>query len=232
MYTINSLVERLSTVAHFNEVSLNDLKTIVTAGRVLRFKKNKILFHEGEPCAGLFVLFTGRVKLCKFSVQGQETIVSVIKPVIMFNEVSVLDDGSNPVTAVAIEDCVTWKISQVQFQTLLKEYPILGLSLLKVLATRSRILLSLFEDISTLSVKSRVAKVLLDISQNGESKINRKQYTNLEMAARAATGAPQFSRALKAFKEFNVIRCTRTSLEISLPQRLAQIAQMPRGDQG
>ena len=231
MYTIKSLVKQLSTVSHFKEVSLRDLTTIVIAGQVFRFKKDRILFREGEPGAGLFVLFTGRVKLCKFSIQGQETIVSVIKPVIMFNEVPVLDSGSNPVTAVAIEDCVTWKISQEKFQTLLKQHPVLGLSLLKVLATRSRILLSLFEDVSTLSVKSRVAKVLLDISQNGENKIDRTQCTNLEMAARAATGAPQFSRALKVFREFNVINSTRTSIEIFLPQRLAQIAQMPRGNQ-
>jgi len=232
MYTIKSLVKRISTVAHFKELSISNLTEIVTAGQVLRFRKDTVLFREGELCAGLFVLFTGRVKLCKFSIQGQETIVSVIKPVIMFNEVPVLDEGLNPVTAMAIEDCVTWQMSQEQFQTLLKQYPVLGLSLLKVLATRSRILLSLFEDVSTLSVKSRVAKVLLEISQNGQMKIDRKKHTNIEMAARAATGAPQFSRALKSFKEFDVINCTRTSIEISLPQRLAQIAQMPLTDQG
>jgi CRP-like cAMP-binding protein len=232
MYTIKSLVKRISTVAHFKELSINDLTTIVTSGQVLHFKKDATLFDEGGACAGLFVLFTGRVKLCKFSIQGQETIITVIKPVIMFNEVPVLDEGFNPVTAVAVEDCVAWQMSQEKFQMLLKEYPILGLSLLKVLATRSRVLLSLFEDVSTLSVKSRVAKVLLDISQNGEIRITRKKYTNLEMAAHAATGAPQFSRALKSFKEFNVITCTRTSIEISLPQRLAQIAQMPLTDQG
>ena len=55
-------------------------------------------------CAGMFVLLAGQVHLRKLGPQGQESILAVIEPVIMFNEVAVLDGGPNLTTAVAAQD--------------------------------------------------------------------------------------------------------------------------------
>jgi len=55
-------------------------------------------------------LLSGRVHLCKLGPNGQQQIMAVIEPVIMFNEITVLDGGPNPTMALAVEDCVTWNI--------------------------------------------------------------------------------------------------------------------------
>ena len=108
MIDLQSLVGRLGTVPLFKGLSETARKEIVFAGQVLNYPAGTNIFSEGEPCSGLYVLFTGQVHLYKLGLQGQETIVSIIKPVVMFNEVAVLDGGPNPVTAVAVQDCTLW----------------------------------------------------------------------------------------------------------------------------
>ncbi|NIP44079.1 MAG: cyclic nucleotide-binding domain-containing protein, partial [Gammaproteobacteria bacterium] len=63
-----------------------------------------IIFREGEDCSGLFVLLKGLVHLYKMGLQGKETIVTSVQPVIMFNEVPIIDGGPNPVTALAVQE--------------------------------------------------------------------------------------------------------------------------------
>jgi CRP-like cAMP-binding protein len=82
------LIAQLQRVEHFKRLPEVDVRAIVTAGRVRRFAAGEILFAEGAPCAGMFVLLTGQVHLRKLGPQGQESILAVIEPVIMFNGVT------------------------------------------------------------------------------------------------------------------------------------------------
>jgi CRP/FNR family cyclic AMP-dependent transcriptional regulator len=115
----------------------------------------------------MFVLMRGMVHLCKIGPQGQINIMAVVEPVIMFNEITVLDGGSNPVTAVAVKDCLIWQIGYDSFQALLEKIPQVGLSLLRVLARRNRQMIAQYEDLSFRSVIARTAKLILDLSEYG-----------------------------------------------------------------
>jgi CRP-like cAMP-binding protein len=119
MFEIPDLVTRLAKVRHFRALPPRAISEIVTSGQVQTYSVGSIIYHEGWECSGLFVLFRGRVHLCKTCFQGQESIISVIEPVIMFNEVAVLDGDVNPVTAIAFQKSVTWHISRDRFQILI-----------------------------------------------------------------------------------------------------------------
>jgi CRP/FNR family transcriptional regulator len=174
----------------------------------------------------MFVLLTGQVHLCKLGPQGQESILAVIEPVIMFNEVAVLDGGPNPATAIAIQDCITWNVSCTAFRDLMRRYPQVGLGLLPVLAARNRFLISQYEDLSFRSVLARTAKLLLDLSQYGRQTIQRREHTIYEMAARIATVPEAVSRSLKTFKKDGCIVSTRASITVRQPEALARAAQI------
>lgn len=226
MYSVPSLVQRLKKVSHFKDLPPNALFEIVTAGEIRQFPKGRVIYTEGEPCSGLFVLFHGRIHLCKISPQGQQSIIGVITPVIMFNEVPVLDGGSNPVTAIVDESCVVWRLSGVKFRELAQRYPVIGLSLLSVLASRNRMLLSFCEGVNFRSVMGRTAQILLDLSQHGTTTINRRQHPNHILAARAATVPEPFCRAVSVLRQHGTIQCTRAAITVIDPQRLAQIAEV------
>lgn len=225
--TIN-LVESLGRVEHFKRFPEADRAEIVNAGQVRTFSAGSVIFREGESAAGMFVLFDGHVHLCKIGPQGQQSIVAEIEPVIMFNEVTVLDGGSNLTTAIAMQDCATWNVSAENFQTLLKRYPIVGLGLLRVLATRTRNLLAQYEDLSFRSVVARTAKLLLDLSDHGKRPIDRKAFTNADMAAKISTVPEALSRSLQIFRKNGDITCTRAVIIVNQPQTLERFAQIER----
>jgi CRP-like cAMP-binding protein len=152
--------------------------------------------------------------------------MGVIKPVIMFNEVAALDGGVNPATAVAIRDCLIWQVSFDRFQVLMEHYPQVGMGLLRVLAARNRLLISHYEDLSFRSVLARTAKLLLDLSQQGDKSIDRREHTNYELAARVGTVPEALSRSLRFFREQGYISGNRASLEVNVPDKLAEQAEL------
>lgn len=226
---ISELAERLRNVGHFQSFPQADLETIVSSGTIRTFAAGSAIFSEGEPCAGMFVLLSGHVHLCKLGPQGQQSLLAEIAPVIMFNEVSVLDGGTNLATAVAMEECVTWHISHEGFQALMRRYPVVGLGLLRVLAMRTRFLLSQYEDLSFRSVLARTAKLLLDLSDYGKRPIQRKEHPNHEMAARISTVPEALSRSLQVFRKNGDVVCTRGTITVCAPEMLARLAQIDAG---
>lgn len=224
MYDIDALTELLSRVSHFRDMEASDRRVIITAGEVLHFSENATIFAEGEPCAGMYVLLQGQVQLRKIGPQGREQILAVVNPVVMFNEVPVLDNGPNVATAVASQPSVSWHVTSGAFWQLLRRYPPMGFGLLRVLAARNRFLVSQYEDLSFRSVMARTAKLLLDLSQDGQWPIDRWENPNVELAARVATGPEPFSRSLGVLRRDGYVECTRDIIRVLLPDVLAEMA--------
>jgi len=226
MESVSNLVDRLKTVKHFSKFSQAQLRSIVTAGQLRRFAGGETIFREGEACAGMFVLLHGRVHLCKLGPQGQINIMSVVNPVIMFNEVAVLDGGPNPLTALAAENCLVWQIGYRSFQDLLEATPQIGLGLLRVLATRNRQMIAHYEDLSFRSVVARTAKLILDLSNGGGQPINRRICSIEEMAHRIATVPEAISRSLNTIKGRGLVEVSRAEIVVTSVEELKILAQI------
>jgi CRP-like cAMP-binding protein len=226
MFDLPTLVGRIGTVSHFKNLSANDLKTIVCAGQLIRYPEGKVIFEEGGPCSGLYVLLAGGVNLVKCGPQGQLSIIGVIKPVIMFNEVAVLDGGPNPVRSITFKDSITWQINKERFHFLMARYPSMGLGLLKVMAKRNRDLISRCEDIAFRTVLGRTAKLLLELSKNGSKPISRREHSNQELAAKAATVPEPISRSINTLRQSGLISCDRHRITINSTEGLAELAEI------
>ncbi len=226
MDEIHFLAERLHQVRHFQNTPIEVIETIIKSGHPRNYSRGEIIFHEQDPCAGFFVLIKGEVSLSKMSPDGKEGILTILEPVIMFNEVSALDGGVNPITASAHTDIYLWQISYENFQQLLLHFPQVGISLLGVLARRNRQLLTYYGDLSFRSVQARLSKHLVDISRNGTQVIDRKQHTNQLIAGQVITTPEAVSRTLRLLACAGVIGCNRreiTVLDLARLQFMAQI---------
>jgi CRP/FNR family transcriptional regulator len=221
---ISHLTNSLKNVRHFRQLPISAISEVVRAGRTANYQAGEVIFREGDSCSGLHVLIRGQVHLYKCGVHGQEAIISVIQPVIMFNEVAALDGEDNPITAVAAEDSLTWRIGHQRFTELIQKYPPVGTSLLKVLAKRNRLLMESFEDLFSRPVRARVARVILDLSAFGKTPIDRGQHTNLKIAALAATVPEAVSRSLQIFREDSLIETSRQEINILQSEKLAKLA--------
>lgn len=218
----------LGSVWHFRHLSMRDLLTIVNSGQLKRFRADAVIFQELNPAAGMFVLFTGKVHLCRLSQSGQVQILSVVEPVTMFNEATAIDGGPNPYTAVAMKDCLTWNIGHEAFEELVKRYPdpVIGLAMLRVLAGRTRSLIDLCEDLSFRSVVARVAKLILDLSEGGAKPIDRHEHPIRDLSASIATVPETISRTLRYLDDRGFIECTRRRITVLQPAELSKEAQL------
>jgi CRP/FNR family transcriptional regulator len=221
-----NLAKLLGRVWHFRKLKLTDLQLIVSAGNLRRFRSGEMIFQEAAPSAGMFVLFSGKVHLCKLGPSGQEQIISIIEPVIMFNELSAIDGGPNPFTANCVDDCLTWNIDHQAFLDMVRRYPDpeIGLGLLRVLSARTRLLIGRVDDLSFRPVVARTAKLILNLSENGTKVIDRRQNPLKEMSARVATVPEAISRSLKSLQEDQFIEYSRTEITVLDAAALANLA--------
>jgi CRP-like cAMP-binding protein len=177
----------------------------------------------------MFVLLKGHVHICKLGLQGQQSIIADIDPVIMFNEVALLDGGSNPYTAIAAQNSFAWQISLESYQKLLKryaqdQYMEVALGLLGIMANRYRQLLDSYADLSFLTVPNRVAKLIYELSDQGKISIYRRENSINEMAAHIACAPEAISRSLNILKCQGIIDTTRTTITVLGPEELAKLA--------
>ena len=230
MESSESLAERLGKVSYFMKLSMADRLTIVFAGHMRLFSSDTTIFSEGDPCAGMFVLLKGHVHICKLGPQGQQNIIADIDPVIMFNEVALLDGGPNPYTAIATQNSLAWQISYEAYQKLLHRYAQdlymeVSLGLLGIMASRYRQLLENYADLSFLTVPNRVAKLIYELSAQGRVPINRHENSINEMAAHIASVPEAISRSLNILKCQGIITTSRTTITVLEPLELARLAK-------
>lgn len=228
--TPQSLAERLGNVSHFIKLPLADRLAIILAGQMRLFAPDTIIFFEEEPCAGLFVLLKGHVHLCKLGPHGQQNIISDVDPVIMFNEVALMDGGPNPYTAIATRNSFVWHISLQAYQKLLAkyakdEYMRVALGLLGIMSDRYRQLLNTYADLSFLTVPVRVAKLIYELSAQGTLPIDRHEIPIHEMAARIATVPEAISRSLNLLRSQGIVSTDRASILVLKPEQLARMAE-------
>ncbi|TFG65504.1 MAG: Crp/Fnr family transcriptional regulator, partial [Anaerolineales bacterium] len=207
----------------------------ILAGHMRRFPPDTVIFSEQEPCAGMFVLFKGHVHISTLGPQGKQNIIADINPVIMFNEVALLDGGPNPYSAVTTQKCIAWQISRAAYLKLLQRhaqdvYMQVSLGLLDIMASRYRQLLGNYADLSFLNVPIRVAKLIYELSDNGQTPINRQGNSLVEMAAHIASVPEAVSRALNFLKCQGIIATSRTAITILKPEELARMAMIGSGD--
>ena len=97
-----------------------------------------------------------------------------------------------------------------------------------MLAERNRLIVAQYYDLSFRSVLARTAKLLLELSQNGQQTIHRRDNPIHMLAARIATVPEAVSRALKEIEKQGAISMTRSTIEVRLPWVLANLAQVDR----
>ncbi len=86
--------------------SLTEKEMSALATRVSRrhFDRGELLFSEGDPCEGLFLVASGKIRIFKLSPSGREQVLAAEGPGSSFAELPVFDGGNYPASASALED--------------------------------------------------------------------------------------------------------------------------------
>src|SRR5579872_4978658 len=131
------------------------------------FDRGEVLFSEGDPCTGLFLVASGKIRIFKLSPSGREQVLAVEGPGSSFAELPVFDGGVYPASASALEDAEVLFISRKDFHNYCREHPEVALKVLAVVGSRLRRLVGIIEDLSFTTVRQRLISLLLRLAQAG-----------------------------------------------------------------
>jgi CRP-like cAMP-binding protein len=125
------------------------------------FKKQSVIFAQGEPGDALFGVVSGRVRISASGVGGQEVFLNFMEPGDTFGEIAVMDGLPRTAGATAVELTTVIVIKRADLFELLEREPKLAIHLLKLLCERLRWTSELVEESVFLTGPARLAKRLL-----------------------------------------------------------------------
>jgi len=198
--------------------------TFIARARRRRFDAGELITREDETCAGLFVTVSGLVKVFKTSIHGREQILRYAPPGSSFNEVTVLDGGSNPTSAEAVVSTEVLVFSRQLMLELIDTDPKVARSVIDSLTGLYRHLMELVEDLSFRHVSERVARVLLQSVMPhpgvGAGVDMQRRLTQSEIAEIIGSTREVVGRALRGLEESGAIRVDRGVISLVDPTKL------------
>jgi CRP-like cAMP-binding protein len=203
------VVSKLATLAQIPLLaSLNETEIQALAQRAVerRFAPEEMLFWEGEPCAGIFLIVQGSVKIFKTSTGGREMMLALDTAPSTVAELPLFDGGPYPASVRAVEPVVSLFVNKADFHQVCRQYPEVALKVLAVVGRRLRHLVGVVEAMTFGSVTQRLARLLLDASRQASADAFDLPLTHQELASRLGTVREVVSRNLARFRAEGLLR--------------------------
>ena len=215
----------LAKIPLFASLTESELQALAQRAVERRFAPDEMLFWEGEPCDGIFLILEGSVKIFKTSIGGREMMLALEPAPSTVAELPLFDGGPYPASVRAVEPVVSLFIGKSDFQQVCRQYPDVGLKVLAVVGRRLRHLVSVVESMTFGSVTERLARLLLDAARQAHSNEFDFPLTHQEVASRLGTVREVVSRNLARFRAAGLIRIEGRQVRIEDRAGLEQEAQ-------
>jgi CRP/FNR family transcriptional regulator len=201
----------LKKVPLFADLTEKELSFLAERAVPHRLQSGEMIFSEGEPCEGLYVVESGAIKVFKTSASGREQVLTIEGAGGSVAELPVFDGGAYPASASALNEATLLFVSKRDFQALCLEHPQVALKVLKVVGARLRRLVGIIEELSFTTVRHRLAALLLRLAKRRGKRTPRGVEfsllgSNQELAAHIGTVRELVSRNLSRLQAEGIVR--------------------------
>ncbi len=200
------------------------------------YSRGSVLFIEGQPSSGVYILCRGRVKLSTCSREGKIIILQISEPGEVLGLSAVVSELPYEATAEVLEPCQVNYVRKGDFLRFLQQNADACLSAVRQM---SRNYQTAHLQICSLGLSSSVADKLAKLflgwcnsngngngngNDNENSSIRLKiSYTHEEIAEMIGTSRETVSRLLKTFRERKLITLKGSDLTIHDKKKLEMI---------
>jgi CRP/FNR family transcriptional regulator, cyclic AMP receptor protein len=144
------------------------LAKVGTGKKISKYRKDQIIFAQGEIADAVFYIQEGKVKIVVISDQGKEAVVAILEPDQFFGEGCLNGQSIRIATATAMEDCLLTSITKTAMMAVLKSEPKFSEMFVAYLISRnSRVEEDLIDQLFNSSEK-RLARLLLLLAHFGK----------------------------------------------------------------
>jgi CRP/FNR family transcriptional regulator len=214
----------LASCAFFSQVDGPTRTRLVRMSVRRDYAKGEVIFRDGDPAPGVFVVASGLVRVFKLAPSGKEHVLHLAGPGMTFAEVAVLGNFPCPAFAEALEETHCVLLPVEPFLRALREDHQLSLQILSSMAMWVKSLVSLLEDIVLRDAIGRVAGYLLQAQSEPGAAVSLPSLKK-HIASHLNLTSETLSRTLRQLRDERLIGETEAGLVIRNAQGLQQIAE-------
>ena len=219
-----TLLDQVPLFASLKQDHLNELAGKMTTRE---YRQSDVIFHKDDPGSILYIIKEGQVKITTPSPDGEEVILAIFTKGDFFGELSLLDECPRSAGAVAMSPTQVYTLHRVDFIDFICRNAELAIDMLATLSRRLRRTDSLVEDAVFLNLPARLAKQLLELSENHGVKtdegieidlhLTQQDLANIVGASRVAV-----NKQLGLFQSRGLIRVGRQRITLLRPDDLGK----------
>ncbi len=236
-----NVVDVLQTCRLFAQVGERGFQRLAAMARLSRFAKGELIFRQGQPCPGAYVVGEGLVRIFKTGPGGKEHVLHLIGPGQTFAEAAAIGGFDLPASAQAMEESACVLLPLEAFRRALDEEAEICRGMLLGMTLWVKHLVDLMEDVVLRDAAGRLANFLLEASTGdaAERAGARQSEATFEedgsivelparkrhLASHLNLTSETFSRTLRRLVEAGLVaEVGPTSLRVLDPRRLRQVA--------
>lgn len=210
--------ELLSHLKIFENMTSCLRDQLAQVAECIRFKKNDLVIHRGDPARGLYIVVIGQIKISIPSGQ-REKVIEFIEPGQAFGEAVMFLDHPYLINAQALSDSLLIWIDKHSIEKAMAQDSAFCMHLIKGLSQRFETLLNDIEVVNLQSAIERVVGYLLNQPLDADGAVH---LSNKRMIASKLGLTPEtFSRALNQLTQSKLISVHGAKLFV-----FHQLAQM------
>ena len=136
--------------------------------RVVEYRKDQIIFSQGESADAVFYIQKGQVKVTVISEQGKEAIVALQGPDEFLGEGCLNGQRKRLATATAMTECAIMRVERTEMLRVLRDEPAFSeMFISHILARNARVEEDLVDQLFN-STEKRLARLLLLLANFGK----------------------------------------------------------------
>ena len=202
-------------------------RRVLAAGRLRRFARGEVIFHEADPGDSLHLIAKGRVAIRVTTPVGEVATLAVLGPGDFFGELALLGPGSRTATVVALEKAETVSIHRDVFETLKSEHPSVETFLTGVLGAQVRRLSGQVLEALFVPADKRVLRRLWELAKQYGDGVEGTliPLTQEDLASVAGTSRATVNRVLGQATDAGFVEVSRGKITVVDPAMLEKRAR-------
>lgn len=183
------------------------------------YKADEFIYSAGEESNKGYQIVSGEIKVCNYSLEGNELIISNLRTNDCFGDMGLITGQKRINYAIASTDVTVNIINRSDFDKICLKHPQILISLNKLLCNRLQMVFEMIEDAYLLPLYQRLAKVLIKLAlSQGESGADEsiivKNVSQESLGLMVGATRQSISRELKKMEEEKMVSFKYTQLII------------------
>jgi len=222
-----NIVDVLHGCELFSGIPPAGFRRLAAIAQLRHFRKGQMVFREGDPCPGVYVVGQGQVRIFKTGAGGKEHVLHLVNPGGTFAEAAALGDFPMPASAEALKKTTCALLPLERFRGALLEDNALCLGMMAGLCGWVRRFVALLEDLTLRAAAGRMARLFLELAQTQSAADGIIELPGMKrhVASHLNLTGETFSRTLRRLVEAGLIaEIDQSRLQVLHPRKLRQVA--------